>query len=734
MTDPASTEIEAVTRQAAEALESASLSDRLAAFAAADPVGCASVLVERMDLEPQHLKRALRILGERGSSRLTPALCAAVAERWGTAFAPEDLTQLLGSLPVDAWTDGLVRIVDQVLARSPRHAGLLRLRIGVAVHRQEHAVLDECLDQLVVAEPSWATAAFAAKTRRRALRPAHQTAARIALLSSYTIDPLVPFLENEIHGIGASPEIYVAPFNTWAREVVDPSSRLRAFDPKVAVLAVALDDLVSDLSGPLRGDALRAAGEAALGRLLDAAEQFSAWSGAVLVVHGFWSVFGATATPAEARVGPTRPEWIAALNARLAAALRELPRAHLFDVGAHLIRCGGGDDAKMRHLAGMRLPQAVLPSLARAMAGYVAPSLGLTRKCVVVDLDNTLWGGIVGEDGPSGIRLGNTAPGSEFVEFQRFLKSLSERGILLAVNSKNNPGDAAEVLQNHPAMVLREADFSAIRINWKPKPENMASIAQELNLGLDSLVFVDDNPDEREQMRQMLPEVLTVDLPPDPARYRALLESLPQLQVLEVTAEDRARATSYRAQQERTEIRRAAASLEEYLASLEISIEVEPVSDRTAQRVAQLFQRTNQFNVTTRRYDVSDVQRFARDPGATFLALHARDRFGDHGLVAVVLARDDAGVCLIDSLLMSCRVIGYGIETALLCAVQDAALEAGADRLAGEFIPTSKNGPARDLYDRHGLVQMETVGGVERWECKLPGERLRMPPWIARKK
>ncbi|HEX5065480.1 MAG TPA: HAD-IIIC family phosphatase, partial [Myxococcota bacterium] len=342
-------------------------------------------------------------------------------------------------------------------------------------------------------------------------------------------------------------------------------------------------------------------------------------------------------------------------------------------------------------------------------------------------------GGVVGEDGPSGIRLGKTAPGSEFVEFQRFLKSLGERGILLAVNSKNNLDDAMEVLRSHESMWLRESDFSALRINWKPKPENMSSIAAELNIGTDSLVFVDDNPDERERMRQMLPEVLTVDLPADPARYRATLESLPELQVLAITAEDRARVSSYRAERERGEVRRGAASVEEYLASLDIAVALERVSERSAQRVAQLFQRTNQFNVTTRRYDLAEVKKLASDPGVSFLALHAQDRFGDHGLVAVALARIGAGEWRIDSLLMSCRVIGYGIETALLSAIAEPAALAGAKRLVGEFIPTRKNAPARDLYERHGLVQTGSVDGVEQWECPLPSDRMKLPSWITRK-
>jgi FkbH-like protein len=359
--------------------------------------------------------------------------------------------------------------------------------------------------------------------------------------------------------------------------------------------------------------------------------------------------------------------------------------------------------------------------------------MGLTRKCVVVDLDNTLWGGVVGEDGPQGIRLGPTAPGSEYVEFQRFLATLPQRGILLAIASKNNPDDALEVIRGHEAMVLRESAFSALRINWRPKPENLASIAEELNIGLDSLVYVDDNPDEREQMRQLLPQVLTVDLPRDPAQYRSVLERLPALQVMAVTEEDRMRAGQYAAKRERDQIRVQAASVDDYLRSLGIKVGIGPVSEPDVSRVAQLFQRTNQFNVTSRRHDAGAVRRMLGDPGWRTWTLKAGDRFGDHGLVATALARTDGGEWTLDSFLMSCRVIGYGIETALLADIMAAASAAGATRLVGEFIPTRKNVPASDLFRLHGFVLSRTGDdGTQLWTRDFATGLVQFPRWIER--
>jgi FkbH-like protein len=373
-----------------------------------------------------------------------------------------------------------------------------------------------------------------------------------------------------------------------------------------------------------------------------------------------------------------------------------------------------------------------MPEVARAYARYIAPRMGLTRKCVVLDLDNTLWGGVVGEDGPHGIRLGQTAPGSEYVEFQHYLATLPQRGILLAINSKNNPDDALEVIGHHEAMVLREAAFSALQINWRPKPDNMIAIAEDLGIGVDSFVFVDDNPQERRLMRQALPQVLTVELPRDPALFRATLEALPQLQTLVVTEEDRSRVGQYRAKHEREQLRVTASTLDEYLRSLGVRVRIELCTDADLPRLAQLFQRTNQFNVTTRRHDATLLGQRRGDPGWRVYTLRAGDRFSDYGLVATAIAQIRTDVWTIESFLMSCRVIGYGIETALFAVISEDARTHGAMRLDGEFIVTKKNMPARDVYERHGFVVRETNDHVERWGRDLMGGTIPFPNWISK--
>jgi FkbH-like protein len=551
-------------------------------------------------------------------------------------------------------------------------------------------------------------------------------------MSSFTVDALVDYLDLECRTLGLDPEIYITPFNSWAQEVIGEESGLRRFDPEIAFLSVSIDDLIPELAGGAPTARLSEASQTAVEQLLGVASQFTTWSGGVLVVHSFHSTYRDPQGILVGRSEPGRTAFLAKLNAQLAEGLQAVPRAYLLDVTDLLLRRRGGalDNSKMRHLAAMRFCGPVLGELAHAYACFIAPLKGLARKCVVLDLDNTLWGGIVGEDGAHGIKLGNTSPGSEYQEFQHYLLSLTDRGFLLAINSKNNSEEALDVIRNHEGMILREEAFSAIRVNWRPKPENMLSIAEELNIGVDSMLFLDDNPNERELMRQTLPQVLTPELPADPSLYRATVEALPELQKLVITETDRTRAEQYRAKRQREDTRISAQSLEDYLHSLEIAVEIGHADESNLPRVHQLFERTNQFNLTTRRYPAGELETLAADPDCRLYTLRARDRFGDHGLVATALVRAAAKRWTLDSFLMSCRVIGYGVETALLAAVSDDAQVAGATQLVGEYIESPRNAPAGDFYQRHGFAEMESTEGAMRWRLALTEQPTPCPPWI----
>jgi FkbH-like protein len=357
-------------------------------------------------------------------------------------------------------------------------------------------------------------------------------------------------------------------------------------------------------------------------------------------------------------------------------------------------------------------------------AGVRAVTTG-PKKVLVLDLDGTLWGGEVGELGPLGIDLGQTPDGEACLAFQAEVRRLAERGVVLAVASRNNPADAREPFTRNPDMLLTLADFAAFEASWEPKAAMLGRIAKTLNLGLDSFVFFDDSAAEREQVRQLCPDVAVVDVPGDPAGYTRSLNTCLWFESVTVTQADRERAAQYAAEGRRREEQSACVSIDDYLRSLEMRAEAQPIGEEQIERVVQLLAKTNQFNLTTRRHLAADVRRMLAMPGSIGLSLRAADRFGDYGLVAVLLAvplgGSSADAAKIDTWLMSCRVIGRTFEHFLFGALLDRAASAGYGRLAGEYVPTKKNAVVAGLYDELGFRRKsESADGTIEFEINLP--------------
>ncbi len=366
----------------------------------------------------------------------------------------------------------------------------------------------------------------------------------------------------------------------------------------------------------------------------------------------------------------------------------------------------------------MRLNPQGLALLAELVARHLAAHLGVgRRKVAVVDLDDTLWGGVVGEAGVEGLVLGDEGVGLAFADLQRELLKLHDAGVVLAVCTKNEAGDAQDGFA-HPAMVLRREHFAAERVNWQDKAANLREIAEELSLGLDALVFLDDNPVEREWVRQALPEVEVPELPADPVDRPAFLAHGPWFQTLAVTAEDRGRSASYGAQGSRRRAQTAARSFEDFLASLQQEITLEPVSETTLSRAAQLCQRTNQFNLTTRRHSVADLEAMLRDDAFELHTVAVRDRYGDSGVTGVAILALDGDEARVDTLLLSCRVLGRRVEDVLVAFLARRAKARGAHGLVGTYEPTARNGQVADFYPRRGFAQ----AGERTWRLDLDGE------------
>jgi len=351
---------------------------------------------------------------------------------------------------------------------------------------------------------------------------------------------------------------------------------------------------------------------------------------------------------------------------------------------------------------------ALLSVLAAEVARLVVQVRSPMKKVLVLDLDNTLWGGVIGDDGLEGIELGDTSPrGEAFKDFQKYIKSLKDRGVLLAVCSKNDEAKALEPLQKHPEMVLKREDFVAFYANWEPKPENLRRMAAELRLGLDSFVFVDDNPAEVEIVRQFTPEVGRVLLSPDPAGHTAQLQDSRFFEPRQITKEDGVRSEQYHAEAKRKGMESQCGNMESYLTSLEMVAVVQPFRSVDLPRIAQLIVKSNQFNVTTRRRTEAELTAISQNPEYGHFSVRLRDRFGDHGLISVVILHFENGVAEIDTWLMSCRVLKRQVEEVVLNEILRQARGRGCREVTGFYLPTEKNGIVKDLFSSFGFIPQE---------------------------
>ena len=412
-------------------------------------------------------------------------------------------------------------------------------------------------------------------------------------------------------------------------------------------------------------------------------------------------VFGSYAL----REGSAFPYQLLKLNYLLAEAAREAGNVRLIDLEP--IRAHMGYDAfhdpKLYAIAKMPISTQALPAVASRVVDAILARKGRFHKCAIVDLDNTLWGGVIGDDGLEGIQIGELGQGHAFTEFQTWLKELKNRGVMLAVCSKNDEANAKEPFLRHPEMVLKLDDFSAFVANWEDKASNIRRIQKELNIGLDSMVFFDDNPFERNLVRTMLPEVEVPELPEDPAEYTAFARMQNLFDTNSYSDEDRVRTERYLAEKSRTELSAGVDNYDDYLKALDMKAVCAPFDAFHIPRIAQLTQRSNQFNLRTVRYSEQEIEEIAANPRYVTRYFTLRDRFGEHGLIAVVILEKRENELFVSEWLMSCRVLKRGMEQFIADSILRAAREAGVARVVGEYIPTPKNAMVKDLYASMGF-------------------------------
>ncbi|HEX7062206.1 MAG TPA: HAD-IIIC family phosphatase [Woeseiaceae bacterium] len=536
---------------------------------------------------------------------------------------------------------------------------------------------------------------------------------RVAWLGNHTLEPALRHATVLAFAHGVSLASEAGDFGQHFQAVLDPGSALHAALPDAIVLSLSLrllaPALVTGGAGlaeeTRRAEAVRVLDD--VRRWVDAARERTP---ATLLVTNFPRPARSGYGLADAQSAAGDAALYGWLNESLAAEYRDDPQVHVLDADAAIANAGRAAswNPAMYHLAKIEWHgpglAAVAELLARALCALVRPA----KKCLLLDLDNTLWGGIVGEDGVEGLRIGAGDPAGEaFLDFQRALLDIKARGVLLGLVSKNNREDVEEAYRRLD-MPLALSDFAATRIDWQQKHLHIADIAGELGIGLDSVVFVDDNPVECELARRALPEVEVIALPGDPAAYAEILLGSWLFDKLALTEEDAQKTIQYRDNAARARGRHGAADLAAWLESLGTRIEIGRAGAGELTRLHQLFGKTNQFNVTTKRYTAAELRRFAESDAWLFEWLRVRDNFGDLGLVGAWLVRLNGGVPEIDSFLLSCRALGRGVETAAVNRIKERVFASGAEALVARFVPTAKNRPAERFYDEQGFALVDT--------------------------
>jgi FkbH-like protein len=563
-------------------------------------------------------------------------------------------------------------------------------------------------------------ARLAAETIKSCVSLQPLTALKLGVFGDGTLSLLAPAIAGTALRHRLMVETYVGEFNRALIDALDPSSLVRTAGLDMAL--IVSDARVLGLDQPAASrEAAREKVEQAFLRLRQTVEGLRpSISSAVLVQT--------VAAPVEPlfgsfdRIEPGSPlSMIAAFNERVAD-WAEDGSIILVDV-ARLAECVGletWDDPAHWHASKLGFAPTLLPVYADVVARTMAAVRGLSRKCLVLDLDNTLWGGVIGDDGLSGIVLGQGSPtGEAYLAIQRMALALRARGVVLAVCSKNEEANARAPFREHPDMLLREDHIAVFQANWTDKAANLRAIARTLNIGIDALVFLDDNPAERMQVRRELPLVAVPELPDDPALYPRTLAAAGYFEAVSFSKEDRERADMYQANAERAASLTASGDIGAYLASLDMVCTINFVDDVAKARVAQLINKSNQFNLATRRYSESELTAAIKDPARHVVQVRLADRFGDNGIIAVLIADKKVEAWEIDTWLMSCRVLGRRVEEACLAHLASAARLAGARALIGKYIPSAKNGMVKDLYQKLGLSLESESDGTTTWRLDL---------------
>ena len=542
---------------------------------------------------------------------------------------------------------------------------------------------------------------------------------KVAILSSFTLNGLSETLHVKCSDLGIRYQSYMSGYNQYNQEILNSKSKLYNFSPDVTFLIIDVRNFFGNSfhsAHNISDDERKILAKEKINDLENLVQTFEKNSKSKLVITTLnvpsYSPNGIIETKLEFGFH----EMIEEINTSLRQISKKHVSLYVYDFRQFISKFGENNvfDNRQFHLGDIQIAFNFIPFLANDFMSYIKPMCGTNRKCIVLDLDNTLWGGIVGEDGFDGIELGDTPNGKAFVEFQKELLSLWNQGIILAINSKNNLEDAMKVISEHPNMILREKHFANIQINWDDKAINLKKIVDEINIGLNSIVFFDDDKINCERIKQEFPEVLTVNLFGDPSQFSTILKELNDFNVLQRTTEDKKRGEMYSQQRERKNLERNVSNLDDFLNELDIRVKIKKSNDFLIPRISQLTLKTNQFNLTTRRYQEEEIRNLSNDTNFSVGCAQVLDKFGDNGVTGVYIVKKNETYWTIDTFLLSCRIMGRGVENAILSQILKEAKLNGVEELRAEFIPTPKNKPAENFLADYGFTKQDNF-----WVYKL---------------
>jgi FkbH-like protein len=547
----------------------------------------------------------------------------------------------------------------------------------------------------------------------------------IAILRNVVLEPLEMYLRYLAYQIGFNARCQFGAYDTVFQEAVGGEKELLNEKTDCVLVFLKLETLSWDLARNFAGlspEQVEAEKERIKDFIANVLGGIRRQTLAMILWHGFelplYPALGIV--DYQGRLGQT--SLVNELNECLRDALQLQKNAYFVDLNVCQLRVGAKNfyDARYWHIGKAPYSREGLQEIAKEVFKYIRPLKGKNKKCLVLDCDNILWGGTIGEDGLEGIKLGKTHPGSAYYEFQQEILNLYNRGIILALCSKNNEEDVWDVFRQNPEMVLQMEHIATAQINWRDKAANLRQIAVDLNIGLDSIVFVDDSDFEINLIRQVLPEVEVLQLPENRAvEYRDILAACGWFDSLSLSREDTQRGAMYKAEAARKKLWIEATDLESYYGSLEMVLEIRFADEFSIPRIAQLTQKTNQFNLTTRRYSDADIKHFSDSGSADVIYLRLRDRFGDSGIVGICLLKYEAEKAIFDSFLLSCRVLGRSVEDAFLIQCLKLAKLRGSKLAIGEYWPTAKNDQVKDFYQKRDFRPISEEDNVHRFALDL---------------